>query len=383
MLDTLSDEPLICFDTEFVSEDCFQPDLCLVQIASASQIWILDPQTVDSGPFWELLASGDHTSVAHAAREEYRFCHRYTGRGPANLFDTQVGAALVALEYPSAYSTLVQRFAGGKVSKGETRTNWRKRPLSDSQMAYAAADVQYLADIYNAIQKDLVRLDRTDWMRQEMEGAAERHLDCAASERWRRVSGISNLKPPELAIVRQLYDWRQTVAQEKNQPARRILRDDLLVELARLRSDDVTRIRNLRGMNFSRHADLIEKVASEIRTAKNLPKQQYPRPITGKSSHSKLNQVIQFANTALGIVCRQEQVAPSLVGTMQDLRDLIGWRLGLGLGREDQSAETPSLAKGWRKEVVGNVIEDLLDGRVSIKVTDPLAEFPLEFARDS
>lgn len=376
MVDKLSGEQLICFDTEFVSEDCFQPDLCLLQVASESQIWLVDPQSVDTSPFWQLLSTGDHVTVAHAAREEYRFCHRFTGQGPANLFDTQVGAALIALEYPAAYSTLVQRYVGGKISKGETRTNWRKRPLTDSQLVYAAKDVQYLAAIYQTIMGELVRLGRTDWMQQEMADAGSRHLDCAIEDRWRRVSGIANLKPAELAIVRQLFEWRLKVAEKRNQPARRILRDDLIVELARLRSADVSRIKNLRGMNFNRHAELVNEIAGEVEAAMKSPRDQWPIPVKGKASHSKLNQVIQFAHTALGIVCRHEQVAPALVGTMQDLRDLVAWRLKLG-----ESKQTPILAKGWRKEVVGDVVYHLLEGKISIKVTDPLADFPLEFDR--
>ena len=374
MLRQLEQQALMCFDTEFVSEDCFQPDLCLVQVASSDQIWLIDPQRVETAPFWELLARGNHVTVAHAAREEYRFCHRYTGQGPANLFDTQVGAALIALEYPAAYSTLVQRFAGDRISKGETRTNWRKRPLSESQLIYAARDVQFLAQIHTAIMKDLQQLQRVDWMKDEMSQAGQRHLDDETGERWRRVSGIANLKPQELAIVRNLFEWRYDLAEKRNQPPRRILRDDLIVELARLKSSEACRIKNLRGMNFSRHSELISDVAQQVQQALDLPKGDWPKPVTGKSSHSKLNQVIQFAHTALGIVCRREQVAPALVGTMQDLRDLVAWRLNLGTRREE-----PKLARGWRKQVVGDVINDLLDGKVSIKVTDPLAEFPLEF----
>lgn len=377
MLVVLRDEPVVCFDTEFVSEDCFQPDLCLVQVGTEKDIWIVDPQKVDTQPFWDLLCNGQHVTVAHAAREEYRFCDRFTGKGPANLFDTQVGSALVAMDYPAAYSTLVQRLAGGSISKGETRTNWRKRPLSDGQLVYAAKDVQYLPEIYRSITRELAAKNRTDWMQQEMDVAASKHLDQDPESRWRRVSGITNLKPAELVVVRQLYQWRQEVAEKRNQPVRRILRDDLIVELARLRSADVTRIKNLRGMNFNRHAELLNEIAKCVKTATQSDPATWPDPVKGKSNHSKLNQVIQFAHTALGIVCRREQVAPSLVGTMQDLRDLVAWRLKL----KSDNTEPPALAKGWRKEVVGDVINDVLDGKLSIKVTDPMAEFPLEFDR--
>ncbi len=370
-------QTLICFDTEFVSEDCYQPDLCLIQVGLSDGIAIVDPQTVgDCTGFWQQLADGDHVSVAHAAREEYRFCHRYVGKGPANLIDTQIGAALVALEFPAAYSTLVTRFTGKSISKGETRTNWRRRPLSESQLVYAAKDVEYLPAIYKSIMDSLQSRNRTSWLMSEMENSAIRHMDSEDEERWRRVSGIANLKPLELAIIRNLYVWRQNLAANRNQPVRRILRDDLMVEMARLKSDEPQRIRNLRGMNFSRHQDHVAEIGQEISNAISLPTDQLPKPAKGKASHTKLNQVIQFAHTALGIVCRREMVAPALVGTMQDLRDLVGWKLGL-----TKSQNLPLLATGWRKEIVGDVINDLLEGKVSIKVTDPMDEFPLEFDR--
>lgn len=373
----MQSQSLICFDTEFVSEDCYQPELCLIQVGLSDGIAIVDPQTVgDCTPFWRQLAEGNHVTVAHAAREEYRFCQRYVGRGPANLVDTQIGAALVALEYPSAYSTLVTRFTGKTICKGETRTNWRRRPLAESQLEYAAKDVLYLPKIYQSIIDTLDSQGRRAWLESEMQHSLLRHVESDQGERWRRVSGIANLKPVELAIVSRLFDWRQKIAEVKNQPVKRVLRDDMMIEIARLKTSDPQRIRNLRGMNFSRHQDQLNDIAHEVATALALPSDQMPSMIKGKATHSKLNQVIQFAHTALGIVCRREMVAPALVGTMQDLRELVTWILA---GKKAKNL--PLLATGWRKEIVGDVISDLLAGNISIKVTDPQCEFPLEFDR--
>ncbi|MBL8890912.1 MAG: HRDC domain-containing protein [Planctomycetaceae bacterium] len=366
---------LIAFDTEFVSEDCYQPELCLIQVWIDGQIFLLDPLMLgDTTAFWRQLADGSHTTLAHAAREEFRFCQRYTGRGPANLVDTQVAAALVALEYPAAYSTLVSRFAGRTISKGETRTNWRKRPLADSQLEYAASDVYYLPRIFTAIQNQLEKRKRQHWLDEEMQAVSGRYQDAVDEERWRRVSGISSLQPRELAIIRNLYQWRQETAQTRNHPLRRVLRDDLMIEIARLKSDQALKVRSIRGMNFSRHSNDLNEIAHQVGQALQLTDEQLPRKVRSEANYSKLSQVIQFSQTALGIVCRREQVAPALVGTTQDLRELIAWSMG-----EFSGDQPPLLDRGWRKEVVGEVITDLLAGKVAIKITNPKAEFPLEF----
>src|SRR5690606_1360923 len=136
--DKISSESAIGFDTEFVSEDRYRPELCLVQVAAGEHLAIIDPYPVgDTQPFWDLLATPGRTVIAHAAREEIRFAYRFTGKPIAGLFDTQLAAGFVGIEYPASLGTLVQRLVGTTLAKGETRTNWRHRPLTRDQLAYA------------------------------------------------------------------------------------------------------------------------------------------------------------------------------------------------------------------------------------------------------
>src|SRR5207244_2461404 len=142
----------IAFDTEFVSEDSYRPDLCLVQVAAAGKLAVIDPHAVeDLAPFWNLLAAEGHETIVHAGREEFRFCRRAIGRRPARLFDIQLAAALIGLEYPAAYGTLISRLLGQRLGKGETRTDWRKRPLTPVQLEYALQDVIYLEPLRDLI----------------------------------------------------------------------------------------------------------------------------------------------------------------------------------------------------------------------------------------
>lgn len=373
--EAIDSAPNIAFDTEFVSEDTFRPQLCLIQVAAAGKLAVIDPLSVPNvDPFWRLLADPKHLSIVHAGREELRFSLRSIGQRPGRLFDTQIAAGLIGLEYPAAYSTLIAKLLGKSLPKGETRTDWRIRPLSRRQIEYALQDVAYLEELQSVLQAHLAQLDRQSWLDAEM-SAWQAHVEAADSdERWRRVSGISNLGPRALAIVRELWRWREQEAQQRDQPAKRVLRDDLIVELARRQTADPKRIRALRGMSYRGIQRHISVLAEHIQQALNLPAESCPGSSFQRSARSQLNLLAQFLATALGSICRSAQVAPSIVGTTQDVRDLIAYHLEIdGFTRDNP----PELARGWRAQVVGQVINHLLDGQLCIRITDPLSDQPL------
>ena len=152
----LAADEYIFFDTEFISEDVYLPELCLIQVASKSGLAVIDPKgMVDLSPFWDLITSDNVTVVAHAAREEFLFCFRATGKWPTRLFDTQVAAGLIGMEFPISLGNLVIRLLGERLPKGETRTNWRSRPLSKQQIEYALNDVIYLDQIYQQLNDEM------------------------------------------------------------------------------------------------------------------------------------------------------------------------------------------------------------------------------------
>ncbi|MBM4002318.1 MAG: ribonuclease D [Planctomycetes bacterium] len=375
--DSLAAEPMIAFDTEFVSEDTYRPELCLVQVAAARHLAVIDPYAVeDLRPFWALLAQGPHETIVHAGREEFRFCRLATNRRPHAMFDVQIAAAIVGLEYPASYGSLLQRILGEQLEKGETRTNWRQRPLSARQLEYALQDVTHLLPLRRRLGEQMDRSGRTDWMRSEMADWQEDVERAETAERWRRVSGISGLSVRQLAIVREVWHWRDQTAAHRDWPPRRVLRDDLIVELAKRQTADPKRIRAVRGMERGDIQRIMPALVDCIQRALDLPDRECP----GKgmrSSRPQLSVLGQFLYTALGCICREASVAPSLVGTVEDLRDLIAYRLGFAT---DES-EPPRLARGWRAGVVGKSIDEFLDGKMAIRVDDPRNEDPLNFIR--
>jgi ribonuclease D len=181
----LSQTDRIGIDTEFVSEDTFRPELCLIQVATETELAVIDPYKVQNlAEFWQTLADGGHTTIAHAAREELNFSLVACERPPANLFDTQIAAGLCSTEYPSSYGAVVMKFLSRQAAKGEQRTDWRRRPLSDAQIEYALEDVRYLLPLYDVLHKQLERRNRLDWIAEEMDSWLQEVRDARERPRW-------------------------------------------------------------------------------------------------------------------------------------------------------------------------------------------------------
>ena len=360
------------FDTEFVSEDTFQSELCLIQVATRDKTAIIDTLAVpDISCFWDLLTESDRPVIAHASREEFVFCFRATGKKIKSLFDIQVAAGMLGMEYPAAYGTLVSKIVGKTIDKGETRTDWRRRPLTRSQLDYAAQDVVHLHRIYDQFVSELNKYDRLPWLEDEMRRRQDDLVENLTGKAWRKLSGLSNLAAKNLNIARELWKWREGVAERNNRPARRVLRDDLLVEIAKRGRAETSRIKSLRGMerrDFSQHIDAISRC---VQSALKIPKSDWPTQKKHKSL-PQVNLLGQYLAAALSTICRDAKIASGIVGSVQDVRSWIVYKL---YGKKN--GEVPTLAKGWRAEIIGKRLEQVMNGKLAIVVSNPKADQPL------
>ncbi|HEX6961777.1 MAG TPA: HRDC domain-containing protein, partial [Lacipirellula sp.] len=303
------------------------------------------------------------------------FMLRAVGAGPQRLFDVQLAAAFCAAEYPASYGAVVGRFLGRQPMKGEQRTDWRRRPLTDAQVNYALEDVRYLLPLHERLTQLLKRRDRLQWFDQEQADWQQNIIEAQDRKDWRRVSGIGTLNARNLAIVRELWHWRQEEARRLNQPPKRLLRDDLLVEIAKRRSDQPDQILAIRGLQRGDLRRKAKELAAAVRRGLDAPLERGERG-GQREPPSQLNLLGQFLTPALTSICRQAEVAASMVGTASDVRELIAYRFGFG-GLDHE--ETPALLQGWRAELVGNLLDDLLAGKKSIRIADPRHEDPLAF----
>jgi ribonuclease D len=374
----LSRAKSIAFDTEFVSEHTYRPVLCLIQVAADGELAVIDPITIgDVTPFWEVVAAPGHETIVHAGRGELEFCLLAVDRWPERLFDVQIAAALAGAEYPAGLGSLISKFLGQPPPKHETRTDWRRRPLSKRQVEYAVNDARFLPPLRDAIHARLSELGRLGWLDDEMASWRDDMLRSLSQDRWRRVAGNAGLDARTLAVVRELFHWRDAEARRRNQPARRVLRDDLIVELARRGSADVKHIQAVRGMERGDLQRRMDELAAAIQRGLDLPEAECPvRP--SRERVPELSVLGQFLFAALGSISREAQLAPNLVGTPSDIREWMVFRSGRGRASRD---DPPQLARGWRAEFVGRLFEDLLTGKLSIRIDDATSDHPLAFER--
>lgn len=364
--------PQVGFDTEFVGEDTYVPHLCLVQVATPKALYVLDP--FDCGPldeFWNLIADPDRLVVVHAGREEVRICHGAIGRPPGNLFDVQIAAGLLGLGYPLGYGPLVGAVLRKRLAKGETLTDWRRRPLSQEQVRYAFDDVRDLLAVWKKMDARLTKLGRSAWAQEEFGHFVRRALmDSGEVERWRKLKGVSNLDARKLAVVREVYLWREDAAARRNRPARTVLRDDLIVELARRAPRTEDEVSSLRGLGRADAAGILEAVEQ----ARRLPPEDWPEEAERDTDPHAVALVASLLNVVLADWCAREELTTPLVATSADVRRLVR-----AAAKGEPLPADCGLTAGWRKDHVLPVLTEVLEGRRALRVKSLAGEAPLEY----
>ncbi|HBT76740.1 MAG TPA: hypothetical protein DEB39_07395 [Planctomycetaceae bacterium] len=366
--------PWVALDTEFISEGRYEPELCLIQVAMEDRLALIDPLSVGAlEPFWETLCDDVGEVIVHACRSEMEFCFRSLGRIPGEFFDVQLAAGFVGIDFPSGFRTLLDRLLRLDLAKAEARTDWRKRPLSRLQIEYALGDVRHLRTMTNKLRRRLKELRRLDWYYEENALIADRLERDFRTPRWRNTPKSANLKPRELAVVRELWMLRDRIAKRNNQVPNRILRDDLIVELARKGSADPKRIASIRGLPGGTR--LFDEIVEAVSRAFELAPTEWPRP-SERHSYPQYAVTVQFLFAALGLLCKQEGIALGLVGGPSDVRELVASSFGTL-----PKGITPRLTRGWRAELVGDLLDDLLHGKTAMRLLREDIEKPLEFIR--
>ena len=368
---------LVAFDTEFVSEHTYRPLLCLLQMATADRLVAVDPFRVkDLTSWWDVMTDDQTVVVAHSAREEVRFCLTHCGRRPRELVDIQIAEGLRARGFPLNYETLVTRTLGQKIHSTQTRTDWRRRPLSSRQIDYALDDVKYVLGVWRKQQQSLDAMNRMPWADAEFKRMIDEVEAERSNENWRRLSGIQKLKPRELAVARELHRWRDNKAAELDHPARRVLRDDLLVDLARRKPQtarEALATRDMNRPNYKRHvAELLDCVAVGMAVAKS----ELPGRKERQGGNDEEHVLAKLLAIALANRCAELDVSMALVGTASDLREFVRWHID-----SNGNGSGPRLSDGWRAEVCGDLLSDVLEGKVSLRVADPDSDHPLVFER--
>jgi ribonuclease D len=376
LCDQLASADQVAFDTEFVSDFGYRPRLALLQFCTTDLCVAVDPLSVgDLAPWWNIMADPDIPVIVHGGQAEIRFCVQLGGLKPVNLIDVQIAEGFRCRSYPLSYSAIVLRVLDCEIHSSQTRTDWSRRPLSPEQIEYALDDVTHLAEIWERQRTWLDQRNRTAWARAEF----DRQIAVIASEEenpvWEKVSGIHKLARRDLEAAKRLAEWREQEAERANRQPRRILRDDLLIDLARRRPKSVKQALHTRDLNrpeYRKRLDQVIKLLAEVNT---IPDGELaPRLRSRRDDVSSDEQVIaKLLALALANRCAELDVAQTLVGTNRDLNELVRCIRG------KQKNADPILLTGWRSDMCGELLKQVLSGRVGFRVSPPGASTPLLF----
>lgn len=375
LCDHLRSHRQVAVDTEFLGEDRFTPRLELVQLAAPDCSVVVDVPAVETlKPLTDLLSDPAIEKVFHAGRQDLELLVAYTETFPAPIFDTQIAAALLGYGAQVAYAHLVEHLIGTSLEKGHTYTDWGQRPLSTDQLAYALDDVRYLLPIHHILEEELASRGRRSWAEEEF---ARLRSKCREREQpgflhHQRVKGWQALKPPVLAILQELAVWREEVARLRNRPRGSVLRDEVLIEIARRKPASLEALRTIRGMPRHEVDRNGETLLAVIQRGRNRPPEAWPvAPGARKRRTAEDQGIVDVLQGVLKSCAQKAEVAPTLVATTADLQALAS----AGANRESASL---LLLQGWRRTVAGDTLLHVLNGRLSARVDPHHCELRLE-----
>jgi ribonuclease D len=355
----MAGHPFVTVDTEFLRESTYYPRLCVAQMATLDEAVVVDALAdgIDLASFFALMADENVVKVFHAARQDIEICWHEAGVIPRPLVDTQVAAMVLGYGDAISYDQLVQRITGDSLDKSNRFTDWTRRPLSEAQLAYAVSDVTHLRDVYLRLSADLEKRERGDWMREEM-----KVLTSPATYRFEPEHAWERLKtrvrkPRELAVLIEVAAWREREAQERDVPRGRVLKDDVIGDIAIQAPATIERLASLRslprGFERSRWGEAIVDAVKRglARDAKTLPPFERPKPPPNGQATVELLKVL------LRMTAERHGVAAKVIATVDDLDRIAA----------DDDANVPALS-GWRRELFGEKALALKRGQLSLAI---------------
>ncbi len=352
--------PWIALDTEFLREKTYYPVFCLLQIATPDWVVCVDPIAItDLSALFSVINNPKIVKVLHSCRQDLEIFYQLTGEVTYPVFDTQIAAPLLGFQENPGYAMLVSNFLNVNLSKAYTRTDWSMRPLSPEQIQYAADDVIYLCKIYIKMTEQLAELGRLDWLDKDFELLKNGELYQISPENaWLKVKGRKRLTGKQLSIVQVLTAWREKTAQAENRPKNWLIRDDLMLELAKLQPSTVEELVKIRSVNERSVKRYGRTICQLIAEAKN----SAPILMTDKNKSAKktANQeaVLDVLTAVVRMRADENSLNPMILASRKDLEKLL-------FDEEDN----PVLL-GWRYSMVGKELQGLLKGQYSLTLKE-------------
>lgn len=354
----LTASDFVAVDTEFLREQTFWPQLCLIQAAGPDVQMVVDPLApgLDLTPFWDLMIDERVVKVFHAARQDIEIVYAEADRIPRPVFDTQVAAMVCGFGESVSYVNLVKKVTGHDIDKSSRFTDWSRRPLSSKQLAYALGDVTHLREIYRFLQGELDKSGRAGWLQEEMSTLIDpATYESDPEHAWQRLKlRVRNRK--SLAVMMELAAWRERLAQTQDVPRARILRDEALYDIANHAPTEPEQLGELRTLSegFSRSQrarEIVEAVRRGLeRDMRTVPPLKQGQPLSAEASAT-----VELLKVLLKACAAQHAVAPRLIADSADLERIA----------TEQAPDVPALA-GWRRTLFGDAALKLKRGEIAL-----------------
>lgn len=354
---SLANAQWLAIDTEFLREETYYPILCLIQVADNSgTVACIDPLALSSmQPFFDLLYREDILKIVHAGSQDLEIFHNLTGRIPTPLFDTQMAGPLLGYPLQAGYAALVKAELGVELDKSHTRTNWQRRPLSQQQLQYAENDVRYLGPLYLALTEKLQASNRSDWLNDDLAalGDASR-LQTNPEDAWKKIRAANRLNNSALAVLQALASWREQTAKNLNVPRNRLIRDDALVDIAKIKPHDMDSFLHIRGLReniIRKHGKRLLEIinSSKSKTAPSKPAQN-------KALNSRQEAIVDCLMAITKLCATKAEINPATFGNRKDMEALVRGNTDI------------NILQGWKKHLVGDALQAFIQGKTGLSV---------------
>ena len=361
LCERLRESDRLALDTEFMGEDTYAPRLEIIQVATDDLIAIVDRRAVPAlGGFLELLTDPNILKIVHAGRQDLEI-FSVEGGAISPVFDTQVAAAMVGYGTQIGYGQLVLQVVGVSLDKTETFTNWAQRPLTAEQLDYAHEDVRYLFALHAHLRDRLKALGRVEWAEEEFQ-----RLQAVSGEeardpqlRYQRIRGWEGLRPRARGVLRELAVWREHEARKRDRPRGRVLRDDVLLEIARRGPTTLEGLRSLRGLQPSQVDKYGESLVTAIQRGLSIPERELPRAEKRKRVDPESAGLADLLGTALKVRAIEASISPQLLASSAEL-EVFALERGRG------EAEKLPILQGWRRALAGEHLREVMEGKLTV-----------------
>jgi len=353
--------PAVAIDTEFMRERTYYARLCLIQLGTDDIHAIVDPLAFDDlSPLCELLVDPAVVKIFHAGSQDLEIFFRMCGCANAPVFDSQIAATLAGFPQQVGYGALVKELLGVSLDKGDTYTDWGRRPLADTQVEYALNDVRYLPEIHRRLVDELTREGRVPWLQADFSRLEDpATYEPLPEEQWRRVKRISSLNRRQLAVAREVAAWREREAQRRDVPKRWILGDESIVEIARRAPVTAADVSAIRGVADKAGKGACRGIAEAVAIGVAIPEAELPSLTKKRRPQGDVDAAVDLMIAIVRMRAREHGVAMPLLACREDLERLAG-------GEREASA----LLEGWRRKMVGEELVRLLDGELTLHLAD-------------